>query len=61
MQVIIEFFQLLMSGVQQVMSFLTTLPQILSTCVIAFPPVLSTYLLAGLAVIICIRVLELLP
>lgn len=61
MQVIIEFFQLLMSGVEQVMSFLTTLPQILATCVTAFPPVLAAYLLAGLAVIICIRVLELLP
>lgn len=61
MQVIIEYFGLLISGVQQVMSFITTLPSILSTCVVAFPPVLSQFLLAGFAIIICIRVLELVP
>lgn len=61
MQVVIEFFQLLMSGVEQVFSFMTTLPEIMSTCVTAFPPVLSTYLLVLFACIIAIRVLELLP
>lgn len=61
MQVIIEFIQLLIGGVQQIIQFFTTLPAILSTCVTAFPPVLSTYLLVGFAVIILIRVLELVP
>lgn len=61
MQVIIEFINLLISGVQQVFSFILTLPQILSTCVTAFPPVLATYLLVAFGVIIAIRVLELLP
>lgn len=61
MQVVIEFLQLLMSGVEQVMSFLISLPDLLSVCVTAFPPILSTYLLAGLVCILCIRLLELLP
>lgn len=61
MQVIIEFIQLLISGVGQVQQFLLTLPEILFTCVTAFPPVLSTYLLSVFAVIILIRVLELVP
>ena len=61
MQVIIEFIGLLIGGVQQVMQFMLTLPQILATCVTAFPPVLSTYLLAGFATILLIRVLELVP
>lgn len=61
MQVIIEFFQLLMGGVQQVFSFILTLPDILATCVTAFPPVLGTYLLVLFGAIIAIRVLELLP
>lgn len=61
MQVIIEFFQLLMSGVQSVFSFLLEMPSLLSQCGNAFPPVLFTYLLAAFGVIIAIRVLELLP
>lgn len=61
MQVIIEFIQLLISGVGQVFSFITTLPQLLSTMVTAFPPVLSTYLLVCFGVILAVRVLELLP
>lgn len=61
MQVIVEFLSLLMGGVQQVFQFLLTLPQILSTCLVAFPPVLSSYLLVCVVVIIVIRVLELLP
>lgn len=61
MQVLIEFIQLLMSGVSQIASFLTTLPTLLSTMVTAFPPVLSVYLLACFALIVAIRFLELLP
>lgn len=61
MQVIIEFLQLLMSGVQQMFAFLTTLPGMLSQCVNAFPPALATYLLACFGIILAIRVLELLP
>ena len=61
MQVLIEFIQLLMSGVQQVASFLATLPQLISTMVVAFPPVLSIYLLACFTLIVAIRFLELLP
>lgn len=61
MQVLIEFVQLLMSGVSQVASFLTTLPSLVSTMVTAFPPVLIVYLLACFGLIVAIRFLELLP
>ena len=60
MQVIIEFFQLLMSGVQSVFSYITLIPTIFSS-ITAFPPVLYVFLLAGFGVIIAIRALELLP
>lgn len=61
MQVIINFFTLLISGVQAIISFLTQLPAILAVCVQAFPPVLATLLLSCFGLIIAIRVLELLP
>lgn len=61
MQVIINFFTLLISGVQAIISFLTQLPAILTVCVQAFPPVLATLLLSCFGLIIAIRVLELLP
>lgn len=61
MQVIIEFIQLLISGVQQMFSFISELPGILSQCVNAFPPYLATILLVCFGLIVAIRVLELLP
>lgn len=61
MQVIINFFSLLLDGVQAIMQFMTQLPEIFALCVQAFPPALSVYLLAGFALIVAIRVLELLP
>lgn len=61
MQVIIEFIQLLISGVIQVFSFVATMPQLVSTMITAFPPVLYTVLLLCFGIILAIRVLELLP
>lgn len=60
MQVIIEFFQLLMSGVQSVFSYLTLIPTIFQS-ITAFPPVLYVFLLAGFGIVVAIRALELLP
>ena len=61
MEVIINFISLLISGVQAIMSFMVQLPSILALCVQAFPPALGVYLLAGFALVLCIRLLELLP
>lgn len=60
MSVLIEFVQLLMSGVQSVFGFITTLPTLFSS-ITAFPPILYTTLLAGFGVVVAIRCLELLP
>lgn len=60
MSVIVEFIQLLMTGVQSVFSFITTLPTLFQS-ITAFPPILYTTLLAGFGVIVAIRCLELLP
>lgn len=60
MQVLIEFVNLLITGVQSVFQYISMIPTIFSSLT-AFPPVLYTFLLAGFGVIIAIRCLELLP
>lgn len=54
-------FEYLLTGMQSVMSFVQSLPQMLSVCVQVFPPFLGVYLLGCFGVILAIRVLELLP
>lgn len=60
MQTIIEFINLLITGVQSVFGYLAMIPTIFSS-ITAFPPVLYVFLLAGFGVIVAIRALELLP
>lgn len=61
MDTVFQLFEYLLTGMQSVMGFIQTLPQMLSVCVQAFPPFLGVYLLGCFAIILAIRVLELLP
>lgn len=61
MDTVLMLFEYLLTGMQSVMGFIQTLPQMLSVCIQAFPPFLGVYLISCFACILAIRVLELLP
>lgn len=61
MDTVLQLFNYLLTGMQSVLGFVQTLPQIFSFCVQAFPPYLGVYLLICFGLILAVRVLELLP
>ena len=61
MDTVFQLFEYLLTGMNSVLGFIMTLPQILTVSVQAFPPFLGVILISGFTCILAIRVLELLP